>query len=137
MLTYNSETEQRVAAMGTRKYMSPGARRKGHNLRAPRTAQVQNSTDVVKVHWTPVFARGKVRIYVCSAQPGDANLPSKLNDSTNLSRFVSQILPEKVETHLNSPDFCMPGGRGLDGLARDMRARCAEVVKRKGQRIPK
>ena len=52
-----------------------------------------------------------------------------------MAHFTARM--KKVETHLNSPDFCMPGGRGLDGLARDMRARCAEVVKRKGQRIPK
>ena len=52
-----------------------------------------------------------------------------------VAHFTARM--KKVETHLNSPDFCMPGGRGLDGLARDMRARCAEVVKRKGQRIPK
>ena len=44
---------------------------------------------------------------------------------------------QKVEAHLNSPEFTLPGGRGLEGLARDMLARCAEVVTRKGQRIPK
>ncbi len=42
-----------------------------------------------------------------------------------------------VEEHMNSPVFSSQGGRGLDGLARNLRARCAEVVRRKGARLPK
>ena len=43
----------------------------------------------------------------------------------------------QVENHLNSPKFKAPDGRGLAGLARDLRTRCAKVIKLKGKRIPK
>jgi hypothetical protein len=36
-----------------------------------------------------------------------------------------------------TPAFSAAGGRGLCGLARDLRWRCEEVVKRKGERLPK
>lgn len=239
-LTMRRLEEQRVAAMGKKKYMSPGARRQGVNLRAPATAKTQKSNDVLQVHWTPVFARGKVRIHVCDPAKTGPRSPGKLNDAANLALFVRHVLPgilkemqetygwpnvprtvvhdkasymvtatherlhhafagaltaagftswvggpsactqwlvskwsdvyvhetlishirrllyteymcstpsetvahfmgrmRRVEAHLNSPEFSMAGGRGLDGLARDMLARCHEVVKRKGQRIPK
>jgi len=43
-----------------------------------------------------------------------------------------------VEDHLNSDSFAAVGGsRGLAGLARDLRDRCEEVIKRKGQRLDK
>ena len=44
---------------------------------------------------------------------------------------------KKVEDHMNSEAFTAPGGRGLLGLAKDLRSRCEEVIKRDGQRIPK
>ena len=62
-------------------------------------------------------------------------LPASPPPVETVAHFTARM--KKVEAHLNSPEFRMPGGRGLDGLARDMHARCAEVVKRKGQRIPK
>ena len=43
----------------------------------------------------------------------------------------------KVEAHLNSKSFAAPNGQGLEGLARELRARCKQVVKLKGERIPK
>ena len=45
---------------------------------------------------------------------------------------------KKVEAFMNSPAFAKAdGGRGLMGLARELPARCDEVIKRKGARIPK
>ena len=44
----------------------------------------------------------------------------------------------KVEQHMNSPKFKAKGvGRGLMGLAQDLRARCQWVVDLEGERIPK
>ena len=43
-----------------------------------------------------------------------------------------------VEDFMNSPNFAKAGGgRGLAGLARELRGRCEEVIARKGERIPK
>ena len=36
-----------------------------------------------------------------------------------------------------APDFTAEGGRGLEGLARDLPRRCEEVVRLKGERLPK
>ena len=44
---------------------------------------------------------------------------------------------QKVEGYMNSPAFAAEGGRGLSGLAKDLRLRCARVIKLKGERIPK
>ena len=44
---------------------------------------------------------------------------------------------KKVETHMNSASFKAPDGRGLEGLAKDLKWRCEEVVRLKGERIPK
>ena len=44
---------------------------------------------------------------------------------------------QKVEDHLNSPAFKAPGGQGLMGLAKELRPRCEELVRRKGERLPK
>ena len=87
--------EQQVAAMGCSKWMSAESNRKGVNLRAPHTAKKQAGKNVLQVHWTPVFARGKIHIYVCDADAAsrDATLPAKLNDSRNLSKFIRTVLP--------------------------------------------
>ena len=87
--------EQQVAAMGKSKWMSPASKRKGVNLRAPATAKTQASSNVLQVHWTPIFTRGKIRLYVCdeAASEQDARLPKKLNDSQNLAKFVRHVLP--------------------------------------------
>ena len=44
---------------------------------------------------------------------------------------------KRVEDHLNSDAFAAPNGTGLLGLAKELRSRCEEVIRRKGQRIPK
>ena len=81
--------------MGKSKWMSPGSKRKGVNLRAPATAKTQAGNNVLQVHWTPIFTRGKIRLYVCdeAAAEQDARLQKKLNDSHNLAKFVRHMLP--------------------------------------------
>jgi hypothetical protein len=44
---------------------------------------------------------------------------------------------KNVEDYMNSAEFSRKDGRGLLGLAKDLRSRCEEVVKRQGERIPK
>ena len=44
---------------------------------------------------------------------------------------------ELVAAHMNSQAFSAASGRSLCGLIRDLRWRCEEVVKRKGERLPK
>ena len=233
-----------VAAMGKKKWMSKGAAREGVNLRAPSTAKSQNSM-ALRADWTPVFARGRLRIYVCDPAKAkeDPRYPAKLTDAENIGKFIRQVLPEilqemktaygwpniprvvvhdkasymvtaaherlhvefaaslrsagftswvgkdltdstkwlvkkwgdvylhetvnshihrlldndfacrrlcetlgqfkvrvrKVEQFMNSAQFAAKAGRGkgLMGLAKDLRARCAEVKRRQGERIPK
>jgi hypothetical protein len=240
--TLQRSEEQKVAALGKLRWMSKKSRRAGHNPRAPATANSQKGSDVTRVDWTPIFARGKVRIYVVDSAAAllDNSLPKQLADSKNLSLFVTNVLEkelqhmknkygwrdiprvvvhdkapymvtamherlqvgfagalqdagfrswagditsstkwmvrkfgdvylhetlishirrllntnfaatrldetpvqfrarmQKVEDYLNSAAFAQPGGSGLDGLARELRERCEEVIKRKGERLPK
>ena len=58
---------------------------------------------------------------------------TKLFEST--SDFARRM--KQVEVHLNSDRFAAPGGGGLLALAKEMPARCDEVIKRQGERIPK
>ena len=44
---------------------------------------------------------------------------------------------EQVEDHMNSPTFAVFGGSCLEGLAKELRNRCEEVVRRRGERLPK
>ena len=48
-----------------------------------------------------------------------------------------RVRMQKVEDHLNSDEFAREDGRGLLGLAKDLRSRCEEVVRRGGERLPK
>ena len=86
--------EQKVAAMGVQKMMSPGSRYKGPNPRASKTVKSQGREED-KVHWTPVFALGKVSIYVCDAEAArrDVKLPARLNDGAELAKFIRNVLP--------------------------------------------
>ena len=52
-----------------------------------------------------------------------------------LGQFKVRV--RKVEQRMNSAQFAAKGGKGLMGWAKDLRARCAEVKRRKGERIPK
>ena len=49
--------------------------------------------------------------------------------------FAARML--KVQEYMNSPAFAGKDGRGLAGLATDLRPRCEMVVAMRGQRIPK
>ena len=49
-------------------------------------------------------------------------------------RFQDRM--NRVAAHLHSPNFRAHGCRGMCGLAKDMRRRCAEVVRLKGERLP-
>ena len=91
--------EMQVEAMGKRKWMSKGSARKGPNLRAPKTATTQAGSQVTKVEWTPVFARGRIRIYVCDPALAavDSRYPASLADSSNLAKFVRQVLPALLQ----------------------------------------
>ncbi len=44
---------------------------------------------------------------------------------------------QQVEDHTNSSAFAACGGGGLEGLAKELRSRCEEVMRRKGERLPK
>ena len=78
----------KIAAMGIKKWMSEGSRRKGANLRAPATAKTQKEgCDIVS--WTPVFARGRLRLVVFT---NEKNMV--LNKSYEAANFVRDILPE-------------------------------------------
>ena len=235
--------EQQVAAMGNMKWQSPGSAGVGPNARAPRTANTQGGSWVTRVDWTVVFARGKIRIFVCDEREAarNPNHPSSLCDAANLAKFIRHVLPvvlaemkeayawpniprvvvhdkasymvthahqrlhsvfagaleeagftswvggnhvptawlvkkfgdvyvhetaiahvrrlldndfacarldetsaqfmarmKRVEAFMNSPDFAAKrNGRGLAGLAKELRWRCQEVIRRKGERIPK
>ena len=91
--------EMQVAAMGKKKWMSQGSARKGSNLRAPKTAKTQTNSEVTKVEWTPVFARGKLRIYVCdpALAATDSRFPASLADAGNLAKFVCHVLPKILQ----------------------------------------
>ena len=91
--------EQRVAALGSKRFMSPKSKFDGVNLRASSFARHQGGRDVLQVHWTPIFARGRVRIFVCDATAAgrDSRQPKKLNDSEELSKFVRHVLPGELD----------------------------------------
>ena len=91
--------ELQVAAMGKKKWMSKGSARKGPNLRAPKTAKTQAGSQVTKVEWTPVLARGRLRIYVCDPElaAADARYPATLAGSENLAKFLRHVLPNILQ----------------------------------------
>ena len=94
--TEEKQVEQKIAAMGVKKWMSKGSSRKGANLRAPATANTQASSSV-RVDWTPIFARGKLRIYVVDDTTANDTLPTKLADANNLSKFIRNVLPHALQ----------------------------------------
>ena len=52
-----------------------------------------------------------------------------------MAQFIARM--RKVEAFMNSAAFAAKdGGRGLAGLAKDLKVRCMEVLERKGERIP-
>jgi len=87
--------EQMVAAMGKKKWRSPGAPRTGPNARAPSTTNKQTNSWFTRVDWTVVFARDKLRIFVVDEKEADRNpeYPKSLADSDNLAKFMKNVLP--------------------------------------------
>ena len=58
---------------------------------------------------------------------------ARLNETP--AQFMARV--RKVEEFMNSESFAAKdGGRGLAGLAKDLKLRCMEVLERKGERIP-
>lgn len=88
-----------IKAMGKYKWQSGDSRRKGNNLRVPATAGHQQGSDSIRVDWTPIFARGKLKVYVCDAELAkrDLTLPTKLTDAENLGKFIQNVLPTVLE----------------------------------------
>ena len=83
-LVLHKQEQLQDAAMGTSKWMSKKSARKGVNPRAPAQARTQASNLTEKVYWTPIFARGKLKIWAVDsskAKADPAHYPSKLNDS--------------------------------------------------------
>ena len=76
----------KIAAMGNRKWMSKKSARKGANLRPPRTAKTQIEA-CTTVPWTPVFARGRLKLVVLT------DVKAKLNTSAHAAAFVRDTLP--------------------------------------------
>ena len=87
--TETKSEEQKHAAMGSRKWMSKGSRRKDPNTRPAKFANSQVS-GTRSVNWTPVFARGRVKIYMCGLDDGG---PEKLTDSLSVAKFARDVLP--------------------------------------------
>ena len=57
------------------------------------------SSASVRVDWTPVFARGKLRIVVLDPERAsrDPTYPTKLTDSAGLAKFIRGLLPSVLE----------------------------------------
>ena len=81
--------EQRHAAMGKMNWRSKKEIKTGKNLAGSRFAKSQVS-GALSAHWTPVFARGKVKIYLCEL---DQSGVEKLTDSESVAKFVREVLP--------------------------------------------
>ena len=62
--------EQRVAALGNNRFMSPGSTYDGVNLRASRLAVCQAGKKVLQLHWAPIFV--------------------------GLSKFIRNVLPQEL-----------------------------------------
>ena len=95
--TQEKREELQIAAMGKKRWMSKDSARKGANLRAPATAKTQSSSSV-RVDWTPVFARGKLLIYVVDPDTQDSSQPTKLTNAANLAKFVRNVLPGLLQS---------------------------------------
>ena len=80
--------DQKHAALGFKKWRSKRSKG-GANAKPVKFANSQISS-TTPVHWTPVFARGKVKIYQCGLGDGG---PDKLTDSKSLEKFAKDVLP--------------------------------------------
>ena len=80
----------KIASMGFKRWMSEGCKRKGKNLRAPKTTKTQ-ARDCDVVHWTPVFTRGRLKIVVLTDKA------AKLNSSATAADFVMNHLQSSLD----------------------------------------
>ena len=90
--------DQKVAAVGVKKMMSPKSKYKGANCRAPKTTHSQGKEDI-KVQRTPIFDLGKLRVYMCDPQAAsrDESLPARLNEAGELGKFIKNASPGILE----------------------------------------
>ena len=91
-----------IGAMGKDKWMSVESRRDGVNLRRPATTKTQGGNDVTRVDWTPVFVRGRLKIYVVDPDSTDPRMPKKLLDSANMQKFIKNVLPSILKDMQNT-----------------------------------
>ena len=61
--------------------------------------------------------------------------PPLTSEASEVNQFAKRM--QRVEDYMNSSSFAAPGGRGLTGLAKDLRSGCEHVIATKGRRVPK
>ena len=90
--------DQKVAAVGVKKMMSPKSKYKGANCRALKTTHSQGKEDI-KVQRTPIFDLGKVRVCMCDPQAAsrEESLPARLNESGEIGKFIKNVLSGILE----------------------------------------
>lgn len=93
---------------------------------------VSDTTEWLSARWGDVYLHETVIAHIRRLLDEEYRTVS-LNEP--VSRFQNRM--ELVAAHLNSPAFRAPRGRGNEGLAKDLRRRCREVIKLKGERLPK
>ena len=93
---------------------------------------VSDTTEWLSARWGDVYLHETVIAHIRRLLDEEYRTVS-LNEP--VSRFQHRM--ELVAAHLNSPAFRAPRGRGNEGLAKDLRRRCREVIKLKGERLPK
>ena len=93
---------------------------------------VSDTTEWLVPKWGDVYLHETVISHIRRLLEEDYRTAT-LNEP--VARFKNHM--ELLAAPMNSPAFSAAGGRGLCGLARDLRWRCEEVAKRKGERLPK
>ena len=93
---------------------------------------VSDTTEWLAPRWGDVYLHETVIAHIRRLLDTDYRCAS-LNET--VPRFQDRM--NRVAAHLNSQNFRAHGGRGMCGLAKDLRRRCAEVVRLKGGRLPK
>ena len=93
---------------------------------------LDHTTEWLAPRWGDVYLHETVIAHIRRLLDTDYRCAS-LNET--VPRFQDRM--SRVAAHLNSPNFRAHGGRGMCGLAKDLRRRCADVVRLKGERLPK
>ena len=92
---------------------------------------VSDTTERLAPRWGDVDLRETVIAHIRRLLDTDYRCAS-LNETA--PRFQDRM--NRVAAHLNSPNFRAHCGRGMCGLAKDLRRRCAGVVRQKGSGCP-